>query len=385
MKSRKRIALAFPVGLAFLERLIRGILDYSQQKAAWSFARLPEAISPSIHWLRHWQGDGAFVLITNPIDARIARSLPFPVVNLAGHLANPGVPSVTVDHWATGRLAAEHLLERRFRRFGFYGTRGKWFSEERREGFRKTVLRAGGTCDVLEVGDLLHPRSKWTDHEAELEHWLRGLKRPAGILASTDLRAVMVLEVSQRMGLRVPEDIALMGVDNDVVACELAQPTLSSVSRNDWQTGWKAARLMDQLVRGVPVRPGPIRVPPDGVIQRRSTETLAIDDVQMATLAQFVHASLHLPFGVERLLEQTSLPRRQLERRFRQTLGCSPYEFINRQRIERAKQLLAARCKRTLSAIAAACGFRELRRFRKVFSRLTGVTPAEFRRASQQK
>lgn len=380
MKPKKRIALAFPIGLAFLERLVRGILDYAQKQGDWVFTRAPEALSPSIQWLRHWPGDGAFVLVTNPVDARIARRLPMPVVNLAGHLANPGVPSATVDYRATGRLAAEHLLERRFRRFGFYGTRGKWFSAERRDGFRETVERAGGSCDILEVQDLLSSRSRWTDQEAELERWLRGLRPSVGILASTDLRAAMVLDVCQRIGLRVPEDVALIGVDNDIVACELCNPPLSSVSRNDWRVGWEAAALLDRLIRGIRVRETVIHVPPDHVVQRRSTETLAIEDPALAPMVQHIREHLHERFGVERVLEQSRLSRRQLEHRFRQCLGRSPYAFINEQRIERARQLLTDGERNTLTEIAARCGFNDLRRFRLVFRRLTGMTPGQFRR-----
>jgi LacI family transcriptional regulator len=380
MKPKKRIALAFPIGLAFLERLVRGILDYARQQGGWVFTRAPEALSPSIQWLRHWLGDGAFILVTNSVDARIARKLPMPVVNLAGHLADPGVPSVTVDYRGTGHLAAEHLLERRFRRFGFYGTRGKWFSAERRDGFRETLEAAGGTCDILEVADLLNPRSKWTDQDAELERWVRRLRPPVGILASTDLRAAMVLDVCPRLGLRVPDDVALIGVDNDIVACEQCQPSLSSVSRNDWQTGWEAARLLDQLNRGQRVRETVVRVAPDGVVQRRSTDTLAIEDREVTLLVQHIREHLHERFGVERVLEKSSLSRRGLELRFQQCLGRSPYAFINEQRVERAKQLLAAPDRKTLTEIAAACGFSELRRFRLVFRRLTGMTPAQLRR-----
>lgn len=382
MTSKKRIALAFPTGLAFLERLVRGILQYAEQHGQWTFTRLPEALSPSLQWLRHWPGDGAFVLVTNPTDARIARTLKLPVVNLAGHLADPGVPTVTVDHRATGRLAAEHLLERRFRRFGFYGTRGKWFSAQRREGFRERVLAAGGTCALLEVEDLLSPRSKWTDQEAELTQWLRQLQPPVGILASTDLRAAMVLDACQRLGLRVPEQVAVIGVDNDVVACELCQPPLTSVSRNDWLVGWEAARLLDQLISGSAQGPLVRRIPPDGVVQRRSTDTLAIEDPVLARAVQHIREHLHQPFGVERLVEHCGLSRRRLEHRFQQALGCSPYAFIVAQRVERAKQLLASPQPKTLTAVATACGFTELRRLRLVFRRLTGLSPAQFRRAA---
>jgi len=371
--------LAFPIGLAFLERLVRGMLDYSREQENWMFTRAPEALSPSIEWLRDWPGDGAFILVTTPEDRAIARKLRMPVVNLAGHLAEAGVPSVTVDHFQIGQVAAEHLLERRFRRFGFYGTRAKWFSVQRCEGFVGAVRRAGCSCTVLEVEDMLRAGTKWTDEEKQLEKWLRQMTPPVGILASTDLRATMLLDVCHRLGLRVPEEVALVGVDNDVVACELCDPPLSSVSRNDWKVGWIAGELLSRLMEGAP-ESGSIKVAPEGVIPRRSSETLAIEDPEIAAIVQRIRQDLDQPFGVERLLEGCGLSRRRLEHRFRLALGCSPYAFINAQRVERAKRLLTDGSRKQLTKIAADCGFRELRRFRIVFRRLTNLTPGEYRK-----
>ena len=379
-KSKLRVALAFPMGLAFVERLMQGILDYAKGHGDWSFARLPEMLSPSIGWLRDWPGDGAFVLVTNPEDAELARRLPSPVVNLAGHLNEVGVPSVTVDHRETGVVAAEHLLGRRFRRFGFYGIRGKLYSERRREGFVETVERAGGTCGVLEVDTLEVQPIQWVDQSDELERWLRGLVPPVGVMASTDLRAGMVLDACLRLGLRVPEDVAVIGVDNDPVACEFRAPQLTSVSRNDYQVGYEAAHMLDRLVHGGSPPSEPMLIRPDGVVVRKSTEVLAIDDPEVAEVVGMIGERLHQPFGVEGVLGGLGISRRRLEQRFRQSLGCSPAAFLNEQRVERAKRLLSDGELTSLTDIGAACGFSELRRFREVFRRITGKSPADFRR-----
>lgn len=381
---RKRVAFAFPTVFAYLERVSRGILDYARQNCDWTFTRVPEMLSPSVDWLRYWPGDGAFVLVTNPTDARIARSLRFPVVNLAGRrVADPVVPSVTVDYAATGRLAAEHLLERNFRRFGFFGTRGQWFSEQRREAFSEKILAAGHELAVLEIDDLFNSNSRWTNQEEMLDKWLRRLRPPFAVFACSDLRATMVNDACQRLSLRVPEDVALIGVDNDPVACELCKPPLTSVSRNDWQVGWEAAALLDRMMRGQLPRTAPsVRVLPDGVIARRSTDTLAVEDAQMADLTHYVRSHLHEAFGVERLLERSKMSRRLLETRFKECLGRSPYTFIIEERVDLARKLLVAPDKKTLTDIAAACGFSELRRFRIAFHSVTGVSPAEYRRNS---
>jgi LacI family transcriptional regulator len=352
VKTRKRVALAFPMGLAFIERLQQGILEYARQHGGWSLLRQPEMLSPAIGWLKHWSGHGAFVLVTSPADARLA-------------------------------LAAQHLIERRFRRCGFYGTRGKWYSDQRRAGFLDAVEAAGATCSVLEVDDLSHGSHRWIDQQRDLEGWLRRLQPPVGIMAATDLRASMVLEACVHLGLRVPEEMALIGVDNDPVACEFCHPPLSSVRRNDREVGAQAAALLDRLMRGGRAPDAPLLAPPDGVAARASTNTLAIEDDSVAAAVREVQAHLDEPFGVERLVGPSGLSRRRLERRFRLALGRSPYAFINEQRVARARQLLAAAEKRTLSQIALLCGFRELRRFRLVFARLTGLGPNDYRRSKR--
>lgn len=385
MKSKLRVALAFPMGLAFVERLMQGILDYAREHGEWSFARLPEMLSPSIDWLRDWPGDGAFALITNQGDAERARHLPIPVVNLAGHLESVGVPSVTVDHRATGVQAAEHLLAQRFRRFGYYGIHGKWYSYQRRLGFTETVQRAGGVCEVLEVMDLERKPGEWVDQQDELVRWLKRLVPPVGVMASTDLRAGMVLDACERLGLRVPDDVAVIGVDNDPVACEFSVPPLSSVSRNDREVGYQAAQLLDGLIRGGRAPSGALRIAPNGVVARRSTEVLAIDDPEVAGVVERMLSMLHENFGIEAVLGHTSLSRRRLEQRFRQCLGRSPACFLNEQRVEKAKKLLEGDERISLTDIAASCGFAEPRRFRMVFQRVTGQSPVCYRADARMK
>ena len=379
---RQRIALAFPLSIAFVERVSRGIFDYARKRGRWTFTRMPERLSLSIDWLRHWPGDGAITMITTPEDVKLARSLPFPVVSLVGYVRQSKVPTVMPDQEAIGRLGAEHLLERRFQRFGFYGTRGVSYSELRRAGFQSAVQRAGGHCSVLEVPETPVVRRKWTDQQDILQRWLKTLHPPVGVMACSDLRACMVLDAAEGAGLRVPEDLALIGVDNDPLVCEFCQPTLTSVSRNDWQLGHQSAALLDRLMDGGSAPKQPWLIAPDRVVPRRSTQTLAVDDPQLATIVQHIRAHLHEPFGVERILEHSALSRRQLEYRFQQNLGCSPYALINTLRVERARQLLAEPARKTFVQIAAACGFHDARRFRIVFQRITGLTPAEHRQRS---
>ena len=379
-KRVKHIALALPLDIAFVERLLPGILDFARDQGGWVFTRIPERLTSSFEWLRNWEGDGAFVLISNKTDVKVAQSLPMPIVNVGGYVKDVRVPTVTLDQQMVGRLAAEHLLARRFHRFGYYGVRDLWYSQQRRIGFETALLEAGYKCNSIESTNLIRSPWDWRRVGGQLARWLRSLQPPVGIMASWDLRAQMLSEACTMIGLRVPEDVAIVGVDNDTIACEFCIPQLTSVSRNDREVGWRAANLLSQLLEGKRSLKLPILIPPDRVVARRSTDTFVIEDAEVARIVQQVRDHLNEVFGVERILRLSTLSRRQLEQRFRRGVGSSPYAFLNELRVERAKLLLAQSHKRALTTVASECGFSELRRFRMVFRRITKLSPAEYRR-----
>ncbi len=379
-KRVKHIALALPLDIVFVERLLPGILDFARDQGGWVFTRIPERLTSSFEWLRNWEGDGAFVLISNKTDVKVAQSLPIPIVNVGGYVKDARVPTVTLDQQMVGRLAAEHLLARRFHRFGYYGVRDLWYSEQRRIGFETALLEAGYKCSSIESTNLIRSPWDWRRVGGQLARWLRSLQLPVGIMASWDLRAQMLSEACTMIGLRVPEDVAIVGVDNDPIACEFCIPQLTSVSRNDREVGWQAANLLSQLLEGKRSLKLPILIAPDRVVARRSTDTLVIEDAEVARIVQQVRDHLNEVFGVERILRLSPLSRRQLEQRFRRSVGSSPYAFLNELRVERAKLLLAQSHKRALTTVASECGFSELRRFRMVFRRITKLSPAEYRR-----
>jgi len=379
-KVSRRIALAFPYGRAFVEKVVEGILAYARRQADWQIMRFPERLSPSLDWLQGWQGDGAFVILSTPEDARIAGTLPFPVVNITAYFAEPGVATVTADHREIGRVAARHLLDRRFKKFGYYGSKDLHFSELRRDGFVEVIKEHGGNCAVLEVSSIVASGRMWLRQQMQLEKWLRSLQPPVAIMASTDLRADMLLQTCRRLGLRVPDHIAVIGVDNDPVIVSHAQPPLSSVARDDQQAGELAASLLDKLMAGQRNQRQVLFVPPTGVVARQSSETMAVDDPELAGLVQYIRKHIAENFGVERLLPLASCSRRSLENRFRTHLGASPAEIIQRLRVDEARRLIEANGKMPLANVAAACGFSDVRHLRLVFRRRQRQSAAEYRR-----
>jgi LacI family transcriptional regulator len=374
-----RVALLVPHNNPFMERVLSGIIEYARNHGGWTFARSVEVPVQSPQWLRGWEGDGAFVMVNDRREEAALRALPFPVVNLSGHLGGLSIPTVMVDQQAIGRIAAEHLLARRFRRFGYFGVEGMWYSAQRRDGFRTEIEKAGGSCSILELPIPTTAAMGWREEQEMLENWLRNQEPPLGILTSNDIRASILLDVCNRIGLLSPEEVAVVGVDNAVLTCESCTPSISSVSRSDRTVGLEAAALMDRLMSGNEAPSGAILIPPDGVVARHSTETSAIEDPQVAAAVRWIRSHIQDPFGVSQLIAIMGRSRRRVEGLFFDALGESPYRTICRLRIEHAKRLLAQSGTRPLAAVAHACGFRDVRRFRLVFTRIAGMSPNRFR------
>lgn len=376
--SKLRIAFSFPSGIAMAERIQQGIISYAQQRGGWSITRHPEMLGTAADWLQNWRGNGAFVFAITSKEAAMARALKLPVVNLSSHLAKPELPTVSTDHYAIGRMAAEHFLAKNFRRLAFYGPAGLYYSQERRRGFYETAGKHA-RLDQLIVPIPSEPRFRCYKQEKTLDDWLKKLERPVGIFASTDLRASIVLEACERLGFAVPRDVAVLGVDNDPMVYDLSTPALSSVSRNDFEVGRRAAMLLESLIFGKAARNEWITVPPEGVIDRESTRTLAVDDPVIAEAVEKIQSRIGQHFGAQEIVDEAPISRRRFEARFLKALRCTPYSFINSLRVERAKALLERPENLSQAEMAAACGFTSATRFRLVFARITGKLPSQWR------
>lgn len=390
IRARRHVALVYPLAVPWMTTFVRGVMDYAQRHGGWSLTTSPPSLigageeTLTLDSLRGWPGHGAMVAILNEADIRSARRLGIPVLNTASTLRDTGIPRVRPDHYAMGRLAAEHLLERGLRRLAYYGVQGFWFSELRRQGVVDRAEQAGATCDVLEVPRHSGPWANWQKRTGLLVRWLKKLRTPVGLVAVQDYRARAVMEECERLGLRIPHDVAVIGMEDDPTLCEFCRPTLSSVSRDAWRMGVESAEMLDRLMDGLPT-PDDVAIPPAWVAARQSTDTIAVDDPPLAAAVHFIHDHLGERFGVERVVEASAISRRQLESRFRRVLDCTPHDYLCRRRVERAKQLLSAPGRIKLHNVVTACGFPSVERMRLIFKRFTGMTPLEFRQAKRAK
>jgi len=389
-RKTPHVAIAYPVAVPWMALFARGVAEYADRHGGWNLTTSPPTITGSDEFalgianLRGWPGDGVIAAVGDRAEAATARRLGVPVVNLAATSQNVDLPRVMVDHYAMGKLAAEHLLDRGLRRLAYCGVAGRWYSQLRCDGFVRQARQVGVPCSVFESPPEVNRRHNWQRRLAPLIDWLGKLQPPVGLLAVHDYRARIVVDECRRLGLRIPHDVAVVGLDNDPTICEFCQPTLTSVSRNAWRVGYEAAALLDRLMSGRAPEPYDTLIPPDGVVARQSTDTIAIDDPYVADAVHYIHDHLNKVFGVKQLVEASRVSRRELETRFKRMLACTPYDYLCRSRIEHARQLLSNAGAIKLQSVAMACGFSSVERMRLVFLRHTGQTPLDFRRAARR-
>jgi LacI family transcriptional regulator len=310
-----------------------------------------------------------------------------PVVNIGGALRRPGIPRVTVANREIGHWAADHLFKCGFRRFAFYGLRGVAFSQDRQTGFAARLEELGFPCAAHLSPNTYGLRRLWQDDLAALQRWLEQLcspPRPVGIFAVNDFRARLVIDACDLAQLKVPAQIGVVGVDNDKMMCEFSKPTLSSIECNWHRVGFEAARGLHALLEGKTPEPE-MRISPLEVVGRASTAVTLTEDPRLLKAVTYIRDHLGEIFGVERLLEISDVSRRKLEQIFNAEMRMSPYQYLCQKRIERAKMMLRSDSTLNLKQISRMCGFRDSRRFRLVFARMEGLTPARYRNVWRQR
>ncbi len=377
----RRIGLVFAYSLGYYRDILRGIKAFAESRPSWIFTPIDPAPS-AVTSLRALDHDG---LIAHIFDHALADALLAygkPVINVSGVLPELPIPRIGVNHLQVGALAASYLLDLGLRHFAFVGYPNHAFSTGRERGFRRTIARAGFTVERFLECDSTRWESKglWRWNDA-MERWLITLPRPVGLFASHDLQGVQVSEVCRRSGLRVPEDVAIVGVDNDDLLCDLARPSLSSVALPAERMGFEAARLLDRLM----ARPSfhakrrAILLPPVAVVSRRSSDYLAIDDPELASAVRYIREHGHRPLQVNDVLHVVPISRRSLERKFRSVLGRGVWEEIRRVHMERARSLLSS-TDLPMSDVATHAGFSDSKQLSVVFRQETGMTPTAYRR-----
>lgn len=373
-----QVALLIDTATGWGRRIIRGIARYAQQQGGWDLwleqrcQHAPGRLPPG------WRGDGVIARVADRSLARHLESAPGVVVNVsAARIPGVDFPTVSADLRVAARLAVSHLLDQGFRNFGYFAPLGISFVDVHYEGFTTALAEAGHRCSVL-VAPRGAGASPWRRRQRNLRAWLKSLPKPVAVLAWTSDRGRETLYACRALGLLVPEQVAVLSADEDILLCETSYPPLSAVTLTSEKIGYDAAALLHHLLKGGKRPARPMLIEPSRVVIRQSTNTLAIDDRRLAQAVAFIRNHAGEPIQVSDVLRAVPMSRSSLERRFQETLGRSPAAEIRRVHIERAKQLLAD-TDMPIEDVAESSGFQSREYLAYAFKRATGMTPHRYR------
>jgi len=382
-RSSPLVALLVETSLASGRDIISGIAQYLREHRPWAIYHKPMSLSEDVpSWLRQWRGQGIIVRAQSLEVVRAVRATGLPVVDVLGIVPGSRLPEVHVEDRQIAALVAQHLLQRGFRHFGFFGIPEESWSTWRRDGFREALGDLAGGLQVLEVPRDSRFRNPRTEREDLLGHWLRDLPKPAGIMVASDQFGPPLLEACLRMGIKVPDEVAVVGVDNDETLCEVCNPPLSSVDAGHRALGYRAAALLDELMAGQAPPPGPLFVAPGGIFTRMSSDVLATEDREVAQALRLIREHACEGWSATEVIERIPLSRSVLQRRFRKETGRTLQEELINVRLRRACQLLTE-SELPLIDVTERAGFKHQEYFGAAFKARFGRSPAEYRREAK--
>lgn len=375
MKPQQKVALLIETSNAYARGLLRGVVSYTREHQPWSLylSEHNRGDQPPA-WLADWDGHGIIARIENEEIAKALRKVSVPIVDMSAARLLPSLPWFETDDGAIANLAAEHLLERGFKHFGYAGDARFNWSKWRAEHFENSLRAAGCSCSVFNPG----PNARPEEMVENLAQWIRALPKPVGVFACYDFLGQQVLDACRRLHVAVPDEVGVIGVDNDELLCELSEPPLTSVIPNTHRTGYEAAALLDAMMRGKIVRGETNLIPPLGVATRQSTDVLVIDDRNIARAAHFIRRNACSGINVSDVLRAVPQSRTRLERGFKRYFGRTPHEEILRTRLHRVKELLVE-TDLSLEQIAERTAFFHVEYLSVAFRREIGIPPSQFR------
>ena len=386
MTRPPHVAVLIETSRGYGRALLEGVARYNRLHGPWSLYFEPHGPNdPPPAWLRRWRGDGILLRVNDRRTADAVLASGVPAVDLRGRLSGVGLPVIGADNRAAADLAYGHLRDRGFRQFAFVGTRRNYHRhyDIRHDHFRELAQAGGFPCESF-LGAAGRAEG-WEEGQDRLAGWLHGLSKPVGVAACNDDRGQRVLDACRRAGVHVPEEVAVVGMDNDEIVCAMASPPMSSVDVNAARIGFEATALLARLMaQGAGWdRTGSVGVPPRGVVTRQSTDVLAVADKAVSSAVRFIRENAARGIDVGDVVAHTRASRAALDLRFKAALGRTPKAEILRVRLDRAKQLLTE-TNLSLDEVAELCGVRTAKYLGDVFFREVGVRPGEYRRCYQQ-
>ena len=391
VNKRFRVGLLIESSRAYGRGLLLGVSKFVRENRHWSviFEEWRWTDKPPA-WLQNWSGDGIIARIENAEIASGVLKTKVPVVDVRGSVPDLKIPLIDTDDRKVARMAADHLIDRGLRNFAFCGFSGANYSDKRQKWFVERLAESGLQCHIYASPSIVD-REETIEYEkrglafiADMIRWLKKLPKPIGLMACNDVRGQQIISACRRMEIHIPDDIAVIGVDNDDVLCDLSDPPMTSIEPNTVQIGYQAAAMLDKMMT-TRVRPqNKIFIEPSRIAVRQSTDVIAIQDKPISQAIRFIREHACDNINVSSLLKAIPVSRRVLERRFMQQIGRSPKAEILRVRMEFSRQLLMD-TNLPLAVVAERAGFKHSEYFSSIFKLKTGTTPGAVRRSMSNK
>ena len=368
---------------AYERGLLLGIAKYSRLHGPWTFYEEPPfyinsgGSKKTLYQMKDWGVDGIIMRDTKKTQEIVAMGLPTIVTDLREEFS--GSPIIKTHDAAIGKMAAKYLFNRGFRQFAFCGFDNMFWSRDRREAFGKSITKAGFDVHIYN-----QPKSRVKRLPANeliiMVDWLKSLPKPVALMACNDDRGRQVIEACKIAGLHVPEQVAILGADDDQLVCDLSSPRLSSIALNLERSGYDAAELLNKLMTGEEKTANQrIIVQPTHVVTRQSTDILAIEDREVAKAVRFIRRHSKELIQVGDVVNAVAVSRRSLYQRFRRVLGRTPNEEINRVRIEQVARMLVE-TNLPISQITLALGYSHITHIARQFRQEKGMSPVAYRK-----
>jgi LacI family transcriptional regulator len=389
IEPMRHVALLIETSGSYGRGLLRGVARFNRESGRWSTYFRPHGLgAPPPKWLESWKGDGILARVENRRMIDVLRKTGLPIVNLRATVPPSPFPYVGLDNARVARLAADHLIDRGIRNFGFCGRPpGHPGLDQRCDEFNRALQAAGFACSEYPTGERLNgggdDGDTWEMEQERLAKWIQSLPKPVGVMACNDERGLQVLDACRRCGAAVPDEVAVIGVDDDEHLCDLTIPPMTSVDVNAEQIGYAAAELLERMMAGKKPPAEPTLLAPRGVVTRRSTDVLASEDPVVNRAAAYIREHGGRGLQVPDVAAHVNMSRASLEPRMKRVLGRTIHQEIQRAQLDRVKSLLTG-SPMPIKQIAREGGFSCVQYLTRVFRAATGETPARYRSSRQK-
>jgi LacI family transcriptional regulator len=384
MSHSRRVCLLIDTSTSWGVRLIKGISRHAQEIGDWLIHVEPWGRYERFRVPQGWQGQGIIARINHEALAGDIAAIGLPTINLSWYpFTGEHIARCTVDPEASGEMAADYFLTTGFKQFAYCGPLSQLgYRDEFADAYSRALKQRGFSCNVYPTPGGDQQSIAWDTHLASLVTWLEQLPRPVAILCWSAARGRQVTEACHYAGIRVPDQVSVLGGDYDELMSHISSPPLSTIDQPAEQIGYEAARLLEGMMRGKKPRKRPLLFPPTGIIVRHSTDTLAIEDEIVRDALRLIRDRAQEGIRVSDVVRELAVARRALEQRFVRLVGRTPAAEIRRVRIEAAKRFLVE-SDRSIAHISRVTGFGHQDLFSRVFRRSVGVTPSQFRSQHQ--